>query len=103
LQFGTISLEYGAKAVRNALFLQSRESNASSGPTVVPPVNNTHGATPSGPNTSPVVAPPEEDTTLRQAILAAAAYIALASSNAVVALSYSKELLNVKKCTELYR
>eukprot|EP01114_Cavostelium_apophysatum_P024407 TRINITY_DN9544_c0_g1_i1.p1 TRINITY_DN9544_c0_g1~~TRINITY_DN9544_c0_g1_i1.p1 ORF type:complete len:693 (+),score=200.67 TRINITY_DN9544_c0_g1_i1:213-2291(+) len=75
-QFGSISLEFGAKCTRNALFLLSRSlaTNAT-----------------------------EEDQAMRLTALADAAYIALAGNNPVVALFYARELVQSAKVTEAHR
>jgi len=72
IQSATISLEFGAKSARNALFLLSRNSSTLS----------------------------EEELQMSTYALVDLAYISLATYNPVVALSTAKELLAMKNCTE---
>jgi hypothetical protein len=76
VQLGAPSLEYGSKCIRNALYLLSRTANLN---------------------------PSDDDLNLRQALLVNGAYLALATSNPAVALSYAREILSMKKINEPFR
>jgi len=105
VQYGSLSLEYGCKAIRNALFLLSRENNSVPVPTPTTTLpnssnNNVNNSTNSSTSSISVN---EEELLLKQAILVAASFLALSCNNPVVALSYAKELLSIKKCSDQYK
>ena len=70
-----MSLEYGAKCCRNALFLLSKN----------------------------LVYQSDEESQIRLCALANAAYIGLAANNPMVALANARELINTKRSTDNFK
>jgi len=91
---GSLSLEFGSKCIRNALFL-SKNNN-------VKPSNNTSNNTTTSSNSS-LSSSSTQDDLFRQSILINGCYIALASDNPVLALSYAQDVLEMKKVSDSNR
>jgi hypothetical protein len=114
---GSLSLEYGAKCIRNSLFLLSRtntsnyhatqqgsaENNVASSPNITnnSVTSNNNAAHLSSPSVQPSSSY-EETNSMKQCTLVNGAYIALAMNNPVVALDYCKTLLDMKDISKQY-
>ena len=99
VQFGTLSLEYALKSIRNCLFLLARiEGQATTTVTLQP--NVPLSAIPAN-NSS--VGDEETLSAMKLAAWSTGAYVALSCNNPVVALQYAKELLNYKKSMDYHK
>jgi hypothetical protein len=99
VQFGTLSLEYAAKSIRNALFLVARIEGQS---TTTVTLHN-HVPLSAIPANNASVGDEETLTSIKLSAWSTGSYVALCSNNPVIALQYAKELINCKKSTDHHK